>query len=173
MNNKLLLELFLVFTLLNPITNTSIAANKVFTNKMAVAYKDSRGVTVAFPDVCKTPSPGGPVPIPYPNMAKTSDSEYGSGSKKTKAGGTLVIKKRILKIRNRATQVYSIKVLSRSGRPVRLRTSRLLRLQDGSYCAICVRRGRITRILKLRAIKVNRMPAQGNQDAAGRISPTL
>lgn len=27
------------------------------------------GKTIAaFPDVCKTPSPGGPVPIPYPNQ---------------------------------------------------------------------------------------------------------
>lgn len=24
------------------------------------------------PDVCKTPSPGGPIPIPYPNMASLS-----------------------------------------------------------------------------------------------------
>lgn len=24
---------------------------------------------MAFPDVCKTPTPGGPVPIPYPNIA--------------------------------------------------------------------------------------------------------
>jgi hypothetical protein len=27
------------------------------------------GVIASFPDVCKTPTPGGPVPIPYPNMA--------------------------------------------------------------------------------------------------------
>jgi hypothetical protein len=25
------------------------------------------GVEFSFPDVCKTPTPGGPVPIPYPN----------------------------------------------------------------------------------------------------------
>jgi hypothetical protein len=25
----------------------------------------------AFPDVCKTPMPSGPVPIPYPNIAVT------------------------------------------------------------------------------------------------------
>ena len=28
----------------------------------------------AFPDVCKTPTPAGPVPIPYPNIALTSTS---------------------------------------------------------------------------------------------------
>jgi hypothetical protein len=26
---------------------------------------------VAFPDSCFTPSPGGPVPVPYPNTART------------------------------------------------------------------------------------------------------
>lgn len=32
------------------------------------------------PDVCKTPSPGGPVPIPYPNVAKSSDLTRGTKS---------------------------------------------------------------------------------------------
>jgi hypothetical protein len=27
------------------------------------------GAVAAFPDVCKTPVPAGPVPIPYPNIA--------------------------------------------------------------------------------------------------------
>lgn len=27
------------------------------------------GMNFAFPDVCNTPTPAGPVPIPYPNMA--------------------------------------------------------------------------------------------------------
>ena len=27
------------------------------------------GMNLGFPDVCLTPSPVGPVPIPYPNMA--------------------------------------------------------------------------------------------------------
>ena len=33
---------------------------------------------VGFPDVCMTPSPGGPVPIPYPNLAQSKDLENGS-----------------------------------------------------------------------------------------------
>jgi hypothetical protein len=41
---------------------------------MTVVHKDSGGVAPAFPDVCKTPSPGGPIPIPYPNVAKSSDA---------------------------------------------------------------------------------------------------
>ena len=53
-------------------------ANTVGVNKMSVVTKDSKGVTAAFPDVCKTPSPAGPVPIPYPNIAKSSDTAKGT-----------------------------------------------------------------------------------------------
>lgn len=54
-------------------------------NKMSVVHKGSGGVTIVFPDVCKTPSPGGPIPIPYPNVAKSSDTA--KGSKKVKCDG--------------------------------------------------------------------------------------
>ena len=30
------------------------------------------GQNMAFPDVCKTPTPVGPIPLPYPNIAMTS-----------------------------------------------------------------------------------------------------
>lgn len=53
-------------------------ANHVGVNKMSVVTKDSNGTSVAFPDVCKTPSPAGPIPIPYPNIAKSSDTAKGS-----------------------------------------------------------------------------------------------
>lgn len=32
------------------------------------------GVCMAFPDVCKTPTPGGPVPVPYPNKGTVIQS---------------------------------------------------------------------------------------------------
>ncbi len=32
------------------------------------------GMATGFPDVCKTPSPGGPIPIPYPNIAQVSQA---------------------------------------------------------------------------------------------------
>lgn len=35
---------------------------------MMPASSKQSGTCFAFPDVCKTPSPGGPVPIPYPNF---------------------------------------------------------------------------------------------------------
>ena len=47
-------------------------------NNLSVVHKDSNGVTVCFPDVCKTPTPGGPVPIPYPNIARSSDTADGT-----------------------------------------------------------------------------------------------
>ena len=46
-------------------------AVSVGVNNMSVVSKDSGGTTIAFPDVCKTPSPAGPIPIPYPNIAKS------------------------------------------------------------------------------------------------------
>ena len=55
---------------------------------MSVVHKGSSGTTIVFPDVCKTPSPGGPVPIPYPNVAQSSDSD--KTAKKVKADGNPV-----------------------------------------------------------------------------------
>jgi hypothetical protein len=46
---------------------------------------------VATPDVCKTPSPAGEIPIPYPNTAQASDTT--SGSKKVKTEGKEVMTK--------------------------------------------------------------------------------
>jgi len=55
-------------------------------NQMSVVHKGSNGVTIAFPDVCKTPAPPSPpVPIPYPNIARSSD--LAKGSKKVKCDG--------------------------------------------------------------------------------------
>ncbi|MGD8837007.1 MAG: DUF4150 domain-containing protein [Desulfobacteraceae bacterium] len=54
----------------------------VIVNLRTVVHKDSAGIATAFPDPCKTPTPGGPVPIPYPNIAQSSDTS--DGSKKVK-----------------------------------------------------------------------------------------
>ena len=51
-------------------------------NKLSVVHAGSGGITTAFPDVCKTPSPAGPIPIPYPNIAKSSDTAQGASSVK-------------------------------------------------------------------------------------------
>ena len=47
-------------------------------DNLSVVHKDSGGITIAFPDVCKTPTPAGPIPIPYPNIANASDTDQGS-----------------------------------------------------------------------------------------------
>jgi hypothetical protein len=55
-------------------------------NFLSVVHMQSNGVTIAFPDVCKTPAPPAPfVPIPYPNIAMSSDSAQ--TAKKVKAKG--------------------------------------------------------------------------------------
>ncbi len=55
-------------------------------NFLSLVHKSSGGVSPSFPDVCKTPAPpAGPIPIPYPNIAQSSDTD--KGSKKVKADG--------------------------------------------------------------------------------------
>ncbi|NNJ99387.1 MAG: DUF4150 domain-containing protein [Desulfatitalea sp.] len=51
-------------------------------NKLSVVHGSSNGITMAFPDVCITPAAPSPIPIPYPNIAKSSDTD--KGSKKVK-----------------------------------------------------------------------------------------
>ncbi|WP_095986559.1 DUF4150 domain-containing protein [Cystobacter fuscus] len=54
---------------------------KTYVNGRSVLHQgDGNQQTAAAPDVCKTPSPGGPVPVPYPNIAKDSDLAEGSTS---------------------------------------------------------------------------------------------
>src|SRR3954470_25045445 len=56
---------------------------------MSVVHAGSNGITIAFPDVCKTPAPPAPpLPIPYPNIAKSSDTD--KGAKKVTCDGNPV-----------------------------------------------------------------------------------
>ena len=55
-------------------------------NKISLSHKGANGIAAAtIPDVCKTPSPGGPVPVPYPNIARSSS--LAKGTKTVKADG--------------------------------------------------------------------------------------
>jgi uncharacterized protein DUF4150 len=48
-------------------------------NMMSTVHAGSTGIAASFPDVCKTPAPPAPfVPIPYPNIAQSSDTSQGS-----------------------------------------------------------------------------------------------
>lgn len=45
---------------------------KVNGTNLSLVHKFSNGISTAtIPDVCKTPTPGGPVPMPYPNIAQS------------------------------------------------------------------------------------------------------
>ena len=72
-------------------TGKVYAEQKVFVNSKGITPKSSGGMSVMFPDVCKTPSPGGPVPIPYPNIGMSSDTS--KGSKKVKMNGNPIMLK--------------------------------------------------------------------------------
>jgi hypothetical protein len=61
----------------------------VFANGRSILHAgDGLQHASALPDVCKTPSPGGPVPVPYVNVA--SDGDLAKGTKRVKIGGKSV-----------------------------------------------------------------------------------
>ena len=50
---------------------------------LTLVHKFSIGISTAtIPDVCKTPSPGGPVPVPYPNIANSITLSDGTSTVK-------------------------------------------------------------------------------------------
>jgi hypothetical protein len=67
---------------------------------MANPIATKNGICFAFPDILKTPTPGGEVPMPYPNIAQLSAAE--DTATNVNAGGKPVILK-------------SSKILSSSG----------------------------------------------------------
>jgi hypothetical protein len=52
-------------------------AQTTFANTRGIAHKGSGGLSTVFPDVCKTPVGSAVVPIPYPNIGKSSDTSKG------------------------------------------------------------------------------------------------
>ncbi len=112
-----------------------------------VVHKGSQGMSIVFPDVCKTPLPGGPVPIPYPNLTIATD--FDQGTRKVKAGGNIRIMKKTVRTTRGNQEAYELKLFDRSGRVITLRQSQLIELEDGTYCAVCMMNGRVTSLLKL------------------------
>lgn len=54
---------------------------------LSLAHKGCMGITKStIPDVCKTPSPGGPVPVPYPIIVSMANS-LAKGTKTVKVDG--------------------------------------------------------------------------------------
>jgi hypothetical protein len=62
-------------------------------NDLSLVHKGSGGTTAATaPDVCKTPTGSGPVPIPYPNISFSSDLAKGSTTVTADGGNMIAIK---------------------------------------------------------------------------------
>jgi hypothetical protein len=62
--------------------------NTTLVNGLSPVTKESGGTVVGFPDVCKVPGPGGPVPVPFPNVAMSED--LADDSKSVTIGGAPV-----------------------------------------------------------------------------------
>lgn len=61
-------------------------------NIRGFAHKGSGGMSLVFPDVCKTPAPPAPpIPIPYPNTGKSADTSQ--GTTKVEADGNMIMVK--------------------------------------------------------------------------------
>ena len=58
-------------------------AQTTFANSRGIAHKGSGGMSIVFPDVCKTPAAPSPIPIPYPNIGKSADTSQGPTTVKT------------------------------------------------------------------------------------------
>jgi len=59
----------------------------------ALVHKGGSWLSIAtLPDVCKTPTPGGPVPIPYPNISQASTLSGGTTTVKVDGGNMAAIK---------------------------------------------------------------------------------
>lgn len=65
----------------------------IVVNNLGLTYKGTIGLSIAtIPDVCKTPSPGGPIPLPYPNIANQSTLKDGTTTVLAKGGKMIAIK---------------------------------------------------------------------------------
>nr|WP_301334609.1 DUF4150 domain-containing protein [Variovorax dokdonensis] len=59
----------------------------------SLVHKGSNHISTAtIPDVCKTPSPGGPVPMPYPNISQSATLDKGTTTVKADGGMMIATK---------------------------------------------------------------------------------
>ena len=67
-------------------------ATHILVNGLGLTRNGTIGASIAtLPDVCKTPSPGGPIPLPYPNFADQGSLDKGTTSVTAK-GSMIAIK---------------------------------------------------------------------------------
>jgi len=144
--------LFVIIVLATPVA--SLAGITVGANQLSVVHKSPNGVTIAFPDVCKTPSPGGPVPIPYPNIAKSVDTSKGSKSTKRNAASYSLSGKGNAKLTIRQTagkdSVTKATYVDGKGKMLPLREPALVELANGELCGVCATKdGTVTAVYRL------------------------
>lgn len=61
-------------------------------NMMTVVHKSSTGMVIFFPDVCLTPAPPAPpIPVPYPNIAQSSDTSDATTTVKVDGSPVMVM----------------------------------------------------------------------------------
>ena len=65
------------------LTGSAPLPTNIFDVPGGIVVHQGGGMVASYPDVCKTPSPGGPVPMPYPNIATSS----GAAPQKAKTDG--------------------------------------------------------------------------------------
>ncbi len=141
------------------LTGNAAASVTVGVNKLSVVHKSSNGVTIAFPDTCKTPSPTGPIPIPYPNIAMTSDTK--TTTSKVKTTGTPVKSSRYKLKSSQGGELSIVQSLDINsvtkaiytdsrGSKTEIRGPALIKLDNGELCAICaLRDGTVTKVFRL------------------------
>lgn len=70
-----------------------MATIKVNGTLNGLVHKGGSWMSIAtVPDVCKTPTPGGPIPMPYPNMSQASTLSDGTTTVKVDGGNMAAIK---------------------------------------------------------------------------------
>jgi hypothetical protein len=70
-----------------------MATIKVNGTLNGLVHKGGSWMSIAtIPDVCKTPTPGGPVPLPYPNISQASSLSDGTTTVKVDGGNMAAIK---------------------------------------------------------------------------------
>ncbi len=156
----------------------SLAGITVGVNNLSVVHKSSNGVTIAFPDVCKTPAPGGPIPIPYPNISQSDDTMKGPkrvmgaaiensaekarqaeiGSAKNVKSTNVVRYSLEVKTEGRLyiqqsagkNSVTTATYVDGKGNKMPLREHALIKLANGDLCAICAAKdGKVTAVYRL------------------------
>jgi len=157
---------------------TSWAEIMIGVDSLSGGHKDSGGMSMSFPDVCKTPTPPGPIPIPYPGAAQGSGSsdETKPARKAEPKNPTIESSQRRFSspatVSTSDTVLYALEVktggevhirqtagrnsvttatyIDGAGKKLPLREHALIKLANGELCAICATKdGKVKAVYRL------------------------